>query len=612
VEIRWRIPISFKLVAVTVVLILATVVPIAFRNSQLFESSFGKSQQDTNAELAYSKSSEIEGLIVSDLEKVRTVTNLLLQNFSAENERRRALDLIFERDRDLVHVEIYKLDQGRPIFVKSETNSAYLSENGIDAKFIARLRLERPFPIVSVFAEPDKILIRNASVSKGTPLYSLGVQFLDASGVVTHMAVAYLHLGRLQRAFSNASARTLYLVDNQGVVLAHSKEKLAIEAANLSDTAIIQEALSKGAVTNKGQKRFKALNGEWLVGAYSRSVAFGLTVIVQVPESVILEPAKILRLSVAEVAGYVLSGALFFVILFSFSLTRPIEKLHEAAVLIGKGHFNIRAKIRSHDEVGQLAKAFNGMVEGLRERDKVKNILNKFHGSTVTDDLLKGDLNLGGKRKTVTVLFSDIRDFTKFSEGHTPEEVVEMLNEYFTIMVGIITSHHGIVDKFVGDAIMAVWGAPKSSGDDAYHAVKAALEMRTALNNLNNARISRGQTPIKIGVGLHSGPAISGTIGSLERMEYTVIGDTVNMASRIESSTKAFGADLLVSETVMQGHEARIIFEYAGSAEVKGKSEPIKMYKVRGWIDKQENRHEIRTPYSDYEAGHADKVKVAS
>jgi adenylate cyclase len=135
--------------------------------------------------------------------------------------------------------------------------------------------------------------------------------------------------------------------------------------------------------------------------------------------------------------------------------------------------------------------------------------------------------------------------------------------------------------------------------------------MRKALYELNNSRNDRGQTPLKIGIGLHSGPAISGTIGSMERMEYTVIGDTVNMASRIESSTKAFGSDLLVSEDVCAGLEDRLIFEFAGSAEVKGKSEPIKMYKVRGTIDRQGNHHEIRTPYSDYEPGHADKVKVA-
>jgi adenylate cyclase len=250
------------------------------------------------------------------------------------------------------------------------------------------------------------------------------------------------------------------------------------------------------------------------------------------------------------------------------------------------------------------------MIIGLKERDKVKNILNKFHGSSITEDLLKNDIGLGGTRKDVTVFFSDIRGFTKFSEGHTPEEVVTMLNEYFQIMVSIITTNGGVVDKFVGDAIMAVWGAPNSTENDQLMAVKACLEMRVALAELNERRMARGESEIRIGMGLHSGPAISGTIGSTERMEYTVIGDTVNMASRIESSTKAFGADLLVSEDVVRPINSDFIFELAGTAEVKGKSEPIKMYKVKGAIENGEHIL-IQTPYSDYEAEHAEKVKVA-
>src|SRR5262249_35275606 len=151
---------------------------------------------------------------------------------------------------------------------------------------------------------------------------------------------------------------------------------------------------------------------------------------------------------------------------------------------------------------------------------------------SVTEDLLKGNLELGGSKKMVTVFFSDIRGFTAFSEGHTPEQVVQMLNEYFQIMVGIINKHGGIVDKFIGDAIMAVWGAPNATDRDTQNAVKACIEMRQALNSLNELRAGRGQVPIKIGMGLHRGEAISGTIGSSERMEYTVIGDTVNQSSR--------------------------------------------------------------------------------
>jgi adenylate cyclase len=247
----------------------------------------------------------------------------------------------------------------------------------------------------------------------------------------------------------------------------------------------------------------------------------------------------------------------------------------------------------------------------LVERDKVKSMFNKFHGSSVTEDLLKGNLQLGGSKKTVTVFFSDIRDFTKFSEGHTPEEVVDMLNEYFQIMVRIINAHGGIVDKFIGDAIMAVWGAPHTGERDAQNAVKACLEMRSALAQLNEARIARGQVPIKIGMGLHKGEAISGTIGSEERMEYTVIGDTVNQASRIEASTKAFGTDLLLSEGLAETVSSDYMLETAGAVEVKGKAEPLKLFKVRGYFDENRTPVTIQTPYSDYEAGAVEKVRVA-
>lgn len=186
-----------------------------------------------------------------------------------------------------------------------------------------------------------------------------------------------------------------------------------------------------------------------------------------------------------------------------------------------------------------------------------------------------------------------------------------MLNEYFHIMVGIINKHGGVVDKFIGDAIMAVWGAPTPHERDSQNAVRACIEMRKALEILNETRTGRGQVPIKIGIGLHKGEAISGNIGSDERMEYTVIGDAVNQAARIEASTKAFGTDLLISDTLFELVKDEFVIKEAGKVEVKGKSQPLVLFKVPGYI---ENGEEIivRTEWSDYEAGEDAKVKMAS
>lgn len=610
----FRIPIAIKLISMSALTIGVTVAAITLTNGYTIKKEFGQSQDDMNADLAASKAVEVDGIIRKYLEKIQLVTDLMVQDVGSEEARKRALAFSLGRDRDLVNLEIYQLDAGKPKLFRRETNERFLKSRGLDGAFIERLRRETKAPISEIFADKDKVFIRNSTLQgrNELPLLSIGAGFADETGVVHYVALADIRLESLQKSFSGGGARTLYLIDPNGLVLAHSNDKVALEGRDMRESPIVEEAFSKP--STKGQKAgFRdPERGERMVGAYAKT-GYGAMVIAETPEDVVLEPArKVVRDSIF-VALLTFWIVFFFVYLISYMLTASVENLQSVVLEVARGNFNVRVQDANlaPDEVSDLAQGINQMVDGLKERDKVKNILNKFHGSSVTDDLMKSDLNLGGSKKNVTVFFSDIRDFTKFSEGHTPEEVVEMLNEYFQIMVSIIVANGGIVDKFVGDAIMAVWGAPKSSGNDNWHAVKASLEMRVALNDLNERRAKRGHGPIKIGIGVHAGPAISGTIGSTERMEYTVIGDTVNSASRIEASTKAFGADLLISDSVAKSVERHFVLELAGQAEVKGKSEPLKMYKVRGEIKADGTQHLIRTPYSDYEAGHADKVKIA-
>jgi adenylate cyclase len=376
---------------------------------------------------------------------------------------------------------------------------------------------------------------------------------------------------------------------------------MALKQTDLSNSEFFK--LSMASKTPRGQKPIK-LEGTNYFGAFSKT-RFGVTAYSIISEDIILEPAREVKRKAFFIAGLVLSGSIFLIFLFSMSLTSPIEALAELIGIVSKGNFDVKAsdRIKSvfQDEVKDLAFAFDNMTEGLKERDKVKNLFSKFHGSSVTDDLMNQEVGLGGQKKDVIVFFSDIRGFTAFSEKRSPEEVVEMLNEYFEVMVGIINKQGGVVDKFIGDAIMAVWGAPKSNDRDAHNATMACIQMRLALVELNDKRKARGQPPLAIGIGLHAGSVISGTIGSTERMEYTVIGNTVNTGSRIEASTKAFGADLLISEEVVNLVGESFIVELAGAAEVKGRSDPLKMYKVRGY---RENGMDVvvRTEYSDYDA----------
>jgi adenylate cyclase len=238
--------------------------------------------------------------------------------------------------------------------------------------------------------------------------------------------------------------------------------------------------------------------------------------------------------------------------------------------------------VRTGDELEDLAIGFNRMVDGLKERDKLRTTFGKYMTATVMDHLLRGKVALGGESLRVTVLFTDIRGFTTISEKMDPQNLVGLLNEYFTEMVTIVMDEGGVVDKYIGDAIMAVFGAPVSKPGDAVNAVRAAVRMRKALQELNERLATRGLPPLRTGIGIHTGEVVAGNIGSERRMEYTVIGDAVNLASRLESSTKELGVNVLISQDTYEVTKEAVETRPVRELTVKGRNQPVMTYEVLG------------------------------
>ncbi len=261
----------------------------------------------------------------------------------------------------------------------------------------------------------------------------------------------------------------------------------------------------------------------------------------------------------------------------------PLTELHGAALRIGKGDFDTQVGVRTRDEFGALAAAVNEMAAGLKERDRVKTTFAHYVSQQVMDSILKSgaDVKLSGDRKRITVLFCDIRGFSTISEKLPPEKVVTLLNDYFEAMVEVIFRHNGTLDKFIGDGIMVIFGAPE---DDVYqeeHALRAALEMQRELGKLAEKWAPQG-IGIRIGIGINSGPAIVGNIGSSRRMDYTAIGDTVNLASRLESATKELGVGIVISEYTYNALRGSFRFREMGSVHVRGRTEPVLTYAPEG------------------------------
>ena len=265
---------------------------------------------------------------------------------------------------------------------------------------------------------------------------------------------------------------------------------------------------------------------------------------------------------------------------YSRNLKRVISIQMDVLEAVTNGNFDTRVPLVSNDEFGQIAAKTNGLIQGLRERDVCYMSFGKYVTPEIRDRILNDRIPVNGERTEGTLLFSDLRDFTRYVDSNEPEEVIQSMREYFTAMEKAIRKFHGIVLQYVGDEIEAVFGVPINLADHPDLAVQAALEMRKGLAELNRNRIQDGKAPFEHGIGVHTGELLAGNTGSQDRLSYALIGGTVNLASRIAGLNKVFNSDILVSSnTVARLHRTFPMSEEPAQV-VKGYSKPITVYRV--------------------------------
>lgn len=318
----------------------------------------------------------------------------------------------------------------------------------------------------------------------------------------------------------------------------------------------------------------------WRVVASTVDGAQGVRRVIAVPLDRVVGPFERVQRALLLGGLAALLMAVTVAILLSRSLTEPVKALVAATARIGRGDYDTRVTVTSQDEIGVLAKAFNSMAEGLALKQRYRGILDKIVSRDVAEELIKGEVVLGGENREVTTLFADITGFTTITDGMEPARVIALLNECMERLSNVVEDEGGVVDKYVGDEIMALFGAPVTRPHDPLRACRAAVGMQRAMLELNEERARRGEPPLQISVGINSGTVMAGNMGSPSRLNYTVLGDAVNLAARIEHHAK--GGQILVSEHTMQLVEDDVVARDIGLTELRGFARPVRLFELLG------------------------------
>jgi class 3 adenylate cyclase len=281
-----------------------------------------------------------------------------------------------------------------------------------------------------------------------------------------------------------------------------------------------------------------------------------------------------LRWQILGFSMVALLAALVLSLVISHGLSVPLREMAAGTKAIRSGDLQVRVAVRSRDDVGQLAESFNEMAEGLTQKERYRTVLNMVADEKVAKALVEGQLALGGELREISVLFCDIRGFTPYTENMPPQEVIEMLNEHMTALTRVVKEHNGVLDKFVGDLLMAIFGAPVSHETDTLNTARCALRLMQEREKLNSTSRHR----LQIGIGIATGRVVAGCMGSFDRLNYTVLGERVNLASRLCS--QAGPGQVVIDQATREKLGDKITATPLPALNLKGFSENVVAYEL--------------------------------
>ncbi|MCL2211421.1 MAG: adenylate/guanylate cyclase domain-containing protein [Treponema sp.] len=619
---RIRFSIGAKLIWIISFIVIISLGSITALVSWLVQSDLRISAEDNNFEMNRRTTMEAESAFSKTLSVSRTLIQTITALGSQNNLIQQSIDFFFSENPNIAAVFFIAQGRQEQLLVNSRFFGARNLNEDLASSFINNQReaLGR--------ALRGETAVQNAAPHFSRPV--LALFFPWQTGGVGGVVFSSEELNNNFGFGINQS----YMLNNEGDVLIHSNFTLVRDGTNIknldfvhsilngtersrqqlleTDFGAVQppsEPVNLGFLTPVWKKtspyvlplfaRLKnALADAGFIGnnksqakkirqfvAFTKLNSAGAVVITNIEYDKVFEGIAATTRRNIYLTVAVLCISIILVWFYSKTISIPLKTLARAAREIEGGKFDLDLQSKKRDEIGILTNSFGKMCSALR-------IFGRFTNKEIAVKAMRGEIKPGGLPKHGTVFFSDIREFTAKSEGfvkyfgaEASDKIVFWLNEYFTQMIDCVEKTNGVVDKFIGDAVMAHWGTAYSAGSprkDAFNCVKSALMMRKALYYLNRGRRAGdpASPPIRIGCGINTGIVTAGQLGSDMRMEYTVIGDAVNLASRIEALTKPLGADILISEDTWKLVGDKFITDEMPSVTVKGKAKPVRIFAV--------------------------------
>ncbi len=546
--------------------------------SRYFKDDSEKRIQENNLQLADVIGQKVEDEFYSIAYKINNMAIILDQSL-ASAQTGLFVDLFFKNNTSFIYMAIAEA-KGESLSIKNKIiNSQFLVENNLSNETITQMNTAYASDFVRSAAGATVVL--NVSSSCLSPC--LGISIPYGNPDQKKLILLYMDAAEFLKAFQTTGITSTYLINERADLLAHSDRDTVMASKNLIDVPIVK-SLVESKVDN-GQKRYE-MDGFFHLGSYKKMSLAGLGIVSTVKEDDAFEEVYNIQRRNIYILLIILNISVIIVFFFSKTISTPIISLVSATKQIEGGDFHVKIRPTTSDEVGVLTNSFLGMAHGLEEREKVKSILGSMIDPVVVQEAMIDMAALKrGSEKPITAFFSDVAGFSTISEQLKSQDLAALLNEYLSAMTIILKEYDGVLDKYIGDAIVGIFNAPVDVQDHPLKASKASIQMVRKLKDLreywtSNNLYSKEAQQMDARIGLNTGPAKVGFMGTDALASYTMMGDTVNLAARLEAAGKDYGVNILISETTKVKVDHELFTRKMDLVRVKGKNEPVVLFEL--------------------------------